>query len=107
VIGTALGPSLGGILISELSWQAIFLVNLSLSFLIFLLLHRYLPVDSHRQRTDRAGFDYAGTLLLALTLAAYTLAMTIGRTSFGPRNMALAGGGRTRSRPFHVRRNQG
>ena len=30
-----------------------------------------------------------GTLLLALTLAAYALAMTIGRGSFGPINMAL------------------
>ena len=30
-----------------------------------------------------------GTLLLALTLAAYALAMTIGRGSFGPLNMAL------------------
>jgi MFS family permease len=88
-IGTALGPSLGGILISELSWRAIFLVNLPLGFLIFMLVHRYLPVDDRRQKTDRAGFDHAGTLLLALTLAAYTLAMTIGRGSFGPRNMVL------------------
>ncbi|MCC2643077.1 MAG: Major facilitator superfamily transporter, putative tetracycline resistance protein, partial [Nitrospira sp.] len=83
------GPSLGGILISELSWRAIFLVNLPLGFLIFLLVRRYLPVDSHPLKTDPAGFDHAGTLLLALTLAAYTLAMTIGRGSFGPRNMAL------------------
>jgi EmrB/QacA subfamily drug resistance transporter len=88
-IGTALGPSLGGILISELSWRAIFLVNLPLGFLIFLLVQRYLPVDSHRQKIDPAGFDHAGTLLLALTLAAYTLAMTIGRGSFGPRNLVL------------------
>ena len=88
-IGTALGPSLGGILISELSWRAIFLINLPLGLLIFLLAHRYLPVDSQRQNADRAGFDHAGTLLLALTLAAYALAMTIGRGSFGPRNMAL------------------
>ncbi|MDF2460225.1 MAG: Major facilitator superfamily transporter, putative tetracycline resistance protein, partial [Nitrospira sp.] len=88
-IGTALGPSLGGILISELSWRAIFLVNLPLGFLIFLLVRRYLPVDSHPLKTDPAGFDHAGTLLLALTLAAYTLAMTIGHGSFGPRNMAL------------------
>ena len=88
-IGTALGPSLGGILISEFGWRAIFLINLPLGFLIFLLAHRHLPVDSQRQKADRAGLDYAGTLLLALTLAAYTLAMTVGRGSFGPRNMAL------------------
>ena len=88
-IGTALGPSLGGMLISEFGWQTIFLINLPLGLLIFLLAHRFLPVDPSRQAVDRVGFDHAGTLLLALTLAAYTLAMTIGRGSFGTRNMAL------------------
>jgi MFS family permease len=48
-----------------------------------------LPVDRRGPKTDRAGFDNLGTLLLALTLAAYALAMTIGRGSFGPLNMAL------------------
>ena len=38
---------------------------------------------------ERAGFDTTGTLLLALTLAAYGLAMTIGRGNFGQFNMAL------------------
>ena len=54
-----------------------------------LLAHRYLPVDRRGPKTDRAGFDNVGTLLLALTLAAYALAMTMGRGSFGPLNMAL------------------
>ena len=88
-IGTALGPSLGGMLISEFGWQTIFLINLPLGLLIFLLAHRFLPVDLSRQEVDRVGFDHAGTLLLALALAAYTLAMTIGRGSFGTRNIAL------------------
>ena len=88
-IGTALGPSLGGVLIAGLGWRAIFLVNVPLGILTFLLAHRYLPVDRRGPKTDRAGFDIVGTLLLALTLAAYALAMTIGRGSFGPLNMAL------------------
>ena len=88
-IGTALGPSLGGVLIAGLGWRAIFLVNVPLGILTFLLAHRYLPVDRRGPKTDRAGFDTVGTLLLALTLAAYALAMTIGRGSFGPLNMAL------------------
>jgi EmrB/QacA subfamily drug resistance transporter len=88
-IGTALGPSLGGVLIAGLSWRAIFLVNVPLGILTFLLAHRYLPVDRRGPKTDQAGFDNVGTLLLALTLAAYALAMTIGRGSFGPLNMAL------------------
>ncbi|MGO8908830.1 MAG: MFS transporter [Bradyrhizobium sp.] len=88
-IGTALGPSLGGVLIAGLSWQAIFLVNVPLGIVTFLLAHRYLPVDRRAPGTDRAGFDPIGTLLLALTLAAYALAMTMGRGRFGPLNLAL------------------
>ena len=88
-IGTALGPSLGGILIAELGWQAVFLVNLPLGIVTLLLAYRYLPADRRMPKADRAGFDNVGTLLLALTLAAYALAMTIGRGSFGPLNIAL------------------
>jgi EmrB/QacA subfamily drug resistance transporter len=89
-IGTALGPSLGGVLMDGLGWQAIFLVNVPLGLLTFLLSCRHLPADRHVPNTDRAGLDHVGTLLLALTLAAYALAMTIGkRGSFGPLNMAL------------------
>src|SRR5207342_1017884 len=88
-IGTALGPSLGGVLIAGLGWRAIFLVNVPLGILTFVLAYRHLPVDRQGPKTDRAGFDIMGTLLLALTLAAYALAMTMGRGSFGPLNMAL------------------
>src|SRR3977135_232521 len=89
VIGTALGPSLGGVLIAGLSWRAIFLVNVPLGILTFLLAHRHLPVDRPRRQADRAGLDIVGPRLAALTLAAYALAMTIGRGSFGALNMAL------------------
>jgi MFS family permease len=40
-------------------------------------------------KTQRAAFDSRGTLLLALTLASYTLAVTVGRGRFGPLNIAL------------------
>src|SRR5206468_672306 len=56
-IGTALGPSLGGVLIAGLGWRAIFLVTVPLGILTFLLAHRYLPVDRRPPKTDRAGFD--------------------------------------------------
>jgi EmrB/QacA subfamily drug resistance transporter len=96
-IGTALGPTLGGVLIDGLGWQAIFLVNVPLGLVTFLLAVRYLPADRPVPRADRARFDAAGTLLLALTLAAYALATTVGgRGAFGSLNLALllgAGGG--------------
>ena len=88
-IGTALGPSLGGVLIAGPGWRAIFLVNLPLGILTLLLAYRFLPVDLHKPRSDIADFDHVGTLLLGATLAAYALAMTIGRGSFGPLNLAL------------------
>jgi EmrB/QacA subfamily drug resistance transporter len=95
-IGTAMGPSLGGLLIEGFGWQAIFFISVPLGLLTLVLAHRYLPADRQKPKTDRAGFDPLGTLLLALTLAAYALAMTLGRGSFGPFNIALllaAGGG--------------
>jgi len=88
-IGTALGPSLGGVLIAAIGWRAIFFVNVPLGILAFLLAQRYLPADRRAPKTERTGFDYAGTLLLALTLGAYALAVTLGRGSFGTLNMAL------------------
>ncbi|MEO4015119.1 MFS transporter, partial [Pseudomonas rossensis] len=88
-IGTAMGPSFGGLLIGGFGWQAIFLISVPLGLLTLVLAHRYLPADRPKPKTDRAGFDPLGTLLLALTLAAYALAMTLGRGSFGPINIAL------------------
>jgi EmrB/QacA subfamily drug resistance transporter len=88
-IGTTLGPSLGGILIAGPGWRALFLVNVPLGLLAFGLAWRTLPVDIRKPKAERAGFDTVGTLLLATTLGAYALAMTMGRGSFGPLNMAL------------------
>jgi MFS family permease len=88
-IGTALGPSLGGVLIAGAGWRAIFLINVPLGLLGLFLAHRYLPVDRREPNAGRIGFDRVGTLLLALTLAAYALAMTMGRGRFGLLNAAL------------------
>ncbi|MGZ5656855.1 MAG: MFS transporter [Caldimonas sp.] len=88
-VGTALGPSLGGVLIVSFGWRAIFLVNVPLGLLALTLAQRCLPADRRGSKADRSGFDSVGTLLLALTLAAYALAMTIGRGRFGLLNAAL------------------
>ncbi|MDB5294248.1 MAG: transporter [Phycisphaerales bacterium] len=88
-VGTALGPSLGGALIAGPGWRSIFLVNVPLGVLAFLLAHRFLPPDRRVPTTGRTSYDYAGTLLLALTLAAYAPAMTTGCGSFGLLNVFL------------------
>lgn len=88
-VGTALGPSLGGVLIATLGWRALFLVNLPLGALALLLAVRCLPAGQASAAPQSVRFDYAGTLLLAFTLAAYALAMTLGRGHWGLRNLGL------------------
>ncbi|AEF45456.1 major facilitator superfamily MFS_1 [Serratia sp. AS12] len=88
-IGTALGPSLGGALIFGFGWRAMFLINLPVGLLAFILAYRYLPTPVHEPQKERARFDYPGTLLLGLTLASYALSMTLGRGDFGWLNLVL------------------
>jgi MFS family permease len=74
-IGTTLGPTLGGLLMTSLGWRAIFLVNVPLGLVNLWLARRWLPRPPTATNVH-ARFDLPGTLLLALTLAAYALAMT-------------------------------
>jgi len=86
--GTALGPSMGGLLISSFGWQALFLINVPLGLLTLSLAWRALP-SGQRANVGHTRFDVTGTLLLALALAAYALAMTSGHGDFSWVNGAL------------------
>jgi EmrB/QacA subfamily drug resistance transporter len=82
-VGTALGPSLGGFMITAFGWRSIFFLNIPLGLLALYLAGRFLPTDGRKPRDARSRFDSLGTLLLAATLAAYALAMTMGRGAPG------------------------
>lgn len=92
-IGTAAGPSVGGLLLAWFSWRALFMLNVPLGLAALVLAHRYLPADSAAERlaagAPRQRFDVAGTVLMAITLAAYALAVTIGRGQLGAVNALL------------------
>jgi MFS family permease len=53
-IGTALGPTLGGFLVSGFGWRAIFAVLVPLAALAFVLAHRYLPANRPFAKAPRA-----------------------------------------------------
>ncbi|PZO10882.1 MAG: MFS transporter [Lysobacteraceae bacterium] len=86
-VGTALGPSLGGGLVLLWDWPAIFLINMPLGLLALLLATRYLPADVSSR--DRPSLDIPGSVVLAITLAAYAIAMTQGRGALNNTGTAL------------------
>jgi EmrB/QacA subfamily drug resistance transporter len=88
-VGTALGPGLGGFLMTGFGWQAIFWINIPLALLTCLLVYRYVPFDQAPVKQSESGFDYAGSVLLGLSLATYAMAMTSGRGGFEWQSVAL------------------
>jgi MFS family permease len=81
-MGTALGPSLGGALITGFGWRAMFLAMVPLGLLVAVLAAVHLAESSRDPRQARPRFDVMGILVLSLTLIAYALAMTLGREHF-------------------------
>lgn len=73
-IGFALGPSIGGLLISAFGWQSIFFLNIPLGAIAFFIALRFpsIPISEKTQK-----FDIWGMLILAATLMAYILSITL------------------------------
>ena len=90
-IGTALGPSAGGVLIAASGWRAVFLVNVPLGLVTLALVCRNVPGGAGPVGRRHTRFGHAGTATLALALGAYTLAMTSSRGHFGWLNVMLLG----------------
>jgi MFS family permease len=88
-VGTALGPALGGMLLSAFGWRALFLAPVPAGILALALAYRHLPPDPAPKEAVGARPDVPGTLLLALVLAAYALAMTWARGRSGATAAAL------------------
>ncbi|MGY2264799.1 MFS transporter [Pseudomonas sp. SDO5561_S422] len=61
-MGTALGPSLGGVLIAGFGWRALFFITVPLGLLTFALARRYLRVDRHGLQPAQSGFSFLSTL---------------------------------------------
>lgn len=73
-IGFALGPSLGGLLISSFGWQSIFFVNVPIGVIAFLLSMKFPPVPVSEKSHK---FDLIGMIILAVALTAYILSITL------------------------------
>jgi EmrB/QacA subfamily drug resistance transporter len=80
-ISMALGPVLGGALVSAISWRAIFLVNLPVGLVVIVLTALFVP-ESRAPRPRR--IDPVGQALVIVTLASLTYGIIEGgRVGFG------------------------
>src|SRR5256885_12069511 len=75
MIGPILGPVLGGWLTDNYNWRWVFLVNLPVGILCWLLMARFMPKTATHQRR----FDMFGFALLALALGALQMFLDRGQ----------------------------
>jgi len=76
-IGIAIGPPLGGLLISLAGWQSVFWVNVPVGILASFMVINYVP-DLKADNPDQR-FDYLGAVIVMVMMTAYALGMTYGQ----------------------------
>lgn len=83
-IGTALGPSLGGILIAGFGWRAGFVALAGAGMLVLALAARAIPPAIVPARMAGKRLDWPGAALLAMTLTLYALSTVGGKAETSP-----------------------
>ncbi len=68
-VGLISGPALGGLLIGEFGWRAIFLSNIPFGILGCYYTHRYMPEDE--PSSHRFHFDWKGSILQSVCLLVF------------------------------------
>ena len=87
-VGTAMGPGVGGVLLSVWGWRAIFLIGMPLAGVAVALAYRYLPVDRPRVASrDGSSFRASlkdASLLTGLVMSALVAAVIMATFVVGP-----------------------
>ena len=89
-VGIAVGPTLGGLIVKNLSWHWIFFVNLPIGIIGTWMVIRYVPAF---KPAGGQRFDYWGALTLCISLLSLLVALTLGqRVGFGDQTVLLLAG---------------
>jgi EmrB/QacA subfamily drug resistance transporter len=76
-VAAVLGPFVGGLLVDEISWRAIFLINLPL--IAFALWATRRHVAESRDETSTGRFDWPGALLVAVAVGGLSFGAIFGQ----------------------------
>ena len=77
MVGPAIGPFLGGYLVDEVSWRAIFYVNLPVGAMAILAAH--LILSPNRPHEQKRRFDFIGFISFSVFLGGLLIALTQGQ----------------------------
>jgi len=88
-IGTALGPSLGGVLIGSMGWRAAFIMLAILGAGLLIFAGRVIPAVASARSPSAASPDWAGAVLLTTTLILYGLGTVGGDSNTAMRSTLL------------------
>ncbi|HNX18055.1 MAG TPA: DHA2 family efflux MFS transporter permease subunit [Methanoregula sp.] len=77
-LGTAIGPTIGGVLTQHLSWHWIFFINVPVGIIAILLGAKVIPES--QPTTDPTAFDKAGAGLVFVGLASLVFVVSEGET---------------------------
>lgn len=87
-IGLALGPTMGGLVVTEINWNFIFWVNVPIGLVSLLLAIRHVPES---RNPDAKHMDVPGQLLAAVVLGVLTFVVVDGRAQGWLSPIILAG----------------
>lgn len=81
IVAPTIGPTLGGWITDTYSWRWIFLINLPVGLMTFVLIHRLIDDPLHLRRIARGGVrvDYIGIGLLAVGVGALQIMLDKGQ----------------------------
>lgn len=87
-LGTMVGPTLGGLIVSVAPWEFIFLINIPIGVIVYISVIKTL---SFRKAEDKVPFDIKGTVLFMLSICLLFCAINFGQ-SIGFTNPIIVGG---------------
>lgn len=86
-LGTMVGPTLGGLIVSVAPWEFIFLINIPIGIIVYIAVIKTL---SFRKSEDKVPFDIKGTILFMLAIVLLFSSINFGQ-SIGFTNPIIVG----------------